>query len=371
LLRIYLEVGDNAETLSLLRQAVEKFPEDHEFKWILDGFEVSEGKLDEMENAIAENERDFKSWGALLNLLFRMQPLGKNAGIFNLFATRRNFCKAIEAFERLRKYDVSFMSEHYRLYQFYLKHDYKQRIGRDDHIDEYFIDCYRMCLSGLIESGDDRQISEAISIMNSFSMSRKLKGVNVQMLAKLDELEAGYKTGAIESGTIIADILDSSLPPVLCNLILTLLSLEKIMWFTLGSTSTAYESWILDHAEEMAEPLTRLKRENPRLYSYDERFFDGIADPAQRRKLVISITSETYELKKRHPQKIRRVNEDILTNPIECSYAWEVAIARLKYPKEYSEDQTTVLREGRKTGRNEPCPCGSRKKYKKCCGLRA
>ncbi len=28
----------------------------------------------------------------------------------------------------------------------------------------------------------------------------------------------------------------------------------------------------------------------------------------------------------------------------------------------------TVRREGRKIGRNEPCPCGSGKKYKKCCG---
>lgn len=29
---------------------------------------------------------------------------------------------------------------------------------------------------------------------------------------------------------------------------------------------------------------------------------------------------------------------------------------------------TTVVREGRKVGRNEPCPCGSGKKYKQCCG---
>ncbi len=29
---------------------------------------------------------------------------------------------------------------------------------------------------------------------------------------------------------------------------------------------------------------------------------------------------------------------------------------------------TTVKREGRKIGRNEPCPCGSGKKYKQCCG---
>lgn len=28
----------------------------------------------------------------------------------------------------------------------------------------------------------------------------------------------------------------------------------------------------------------------------------------------------------------------------------------------------TVVREGKKVGRNEPCPCGSGKKYKNCCG---
>ena len=28
----------------------------------------------------------------------------------------------------------------------------------------------------------------------------------------------------------------------------------------------------------------------------------------------------------------------------------------------------TVKREGKKIGRNAPCPCGSGKKYKKCCG---
>jgi preprotein translocase subunit SecA len=28
----------------------------------------------------------------------------------------------------------------------------------------------------------------------------------------------------------------------------------------------------------------------------------------------------------------------------------------------------TVKRDGKKVGRNDPCPCGSGKKYKKCCG---
>jgi len=31
----------------------------------------------------------------------------------------------------------------------------------------------------------------------------------------------------------------------------------------------------------------------------------------------------------------------------------------------------TITRKGKKVGRNDPCPCGSGKKYKKCCGARA
>lgn len=33
--------------------------------------------------------------------------------------------------------------------------------------------------------------------------------------------------------------------------------------------------------------------------------------------------------------------------------------------------QPTVKRDGAKVGRNDPCPCGSGKKYKKCCGRAA
>lgn len=33
--------------------------------------------------------------------------------------------------------------------------------------------------------------------------------------------------------------------------------------------------------------------------------------------------------------------------------------------------QDTYVREEPKIGRNDPCPCGSGKKYKKCCGKQA
>ena len=36
-----------------------------------------------------------------------------------------------------------------------------------------------------------------------------------------------------------------------------------------------------------------------------------------------------------------------------------------------SEVNRTVVNQGPKVGRNDPCPCGSGKKYKNCCGKNA
>ena len=33
-------------------------------------------------------------------------------------------------------------------------------------------------------------------------------------------------------------------------------------------------------------------------------------------------------------------------------------------------DKVEPLKAGRDTGRNDPCPCGSGKKYKRCCGAK-
>ena len=38
-----------------------------------------------------------------------------------------------------------------------------------------------------------------------------------------------------------------------------------------------------------------------------------------------------------------------------------------KQRKQYLPESGTLIRPGKKVGRNEPCPCGSGQKYKKCC----
>jgi SEC-C motif-containing protein len=44
---------------------------------------------------------------------------------------------------------------------------------------------------------------------------------------------------------------------------------------------------------------------------------------------------------------------------------------RWVYAGQAGQPGTTVRREAPKVGRNDPCPCGSGKKFKKCCGVAA
>ena len=48
---------------------------------------------------------------------------------------------------------------------------------------------------------------------------------------------------------------------------------------------------------------------------------------------------------------------------------WETIFPEEKRKELYKEQkQSGTIRKDKKVGRNEPCPCGSGKKYKKCCG---
>jgi hypothetical protein len=64
--------------------------------------------------------------------------------------------------------------------------------------------------------------------------------------------------------------------------------------------------------------------------------------------------------------------KNMLAVPAEWLYTLEewdnifTAAQREDLNKEYKRSKTVV--KGEKVGRNDPCPCGSGKKYKKCCG---
>ena len=46
----------------------------------------------------------------------------------------------------------------------------------------------------------------------------------------------------------------------------------------------------------------------------------------------------------------------------------EINNPKIKVESQQGKSTQTIVRESKKIGRNEPCHCGSGKKYKQCCG---
>jgi hypothetical protein len=79
----------------------------------------------------------------------------------------------------------------------------------------------------------------------------------------------------------------------------------------------------------------------------DPAFMDGLMDHVSRLSLADprtgqKILGKVIKLKKRIRRSLRDSDPDVVTS-------------------------ATVTREAQRVGRNEPCPCGSGRKFKQCC----
>ncbi|MDA3895092.1 MAG: preprotein translocase subunit SecA [Desulfobacteraceae bacterium] len=99
----------------------------------------------------------------------------------------------------------------------------------------------------------------------------------------------------------------------------------------------------------------------------------GLRSYAQQNPLMI-YKKEAFEM---FQDMISRVREETVTILYRIHIAEPSAVEELSTPKEQemnfshsdsSLKKTPVVRDKSKVGRNDPCPCGSGKKYKKCCG---
>jgi preprotein translocase subunit SecA len=99
----------------------------------------------------------------------------------------------------------------------------------------------------------------------------------------------------------------------------------------------------------------------------------GLRGYAQQNPLIV-YKKEGYEM---FSDMIARAQEETLGILYRIQIAEPNKIEELGQPKEqqlsYSggdapEKKKPIKRTSQKVGRNAPCPCGSGKKYKKCCG---
>ena len=99
-------------------------------------------------------------------------------------------------------------------------------------------------------------------------------------------------------------------------------------------------------------------------------FLDGINESLKGYENPIDTMEEDTEV------KIEIDPEKLYYNMVEAKATWLYELPQWKeiYSEEelkklYKEQkESTTIRKGKKVGRNDPCPCGSGKKYKKCCG---
>lgn len=99
-------------------------------------------------------------------------------------------------------------------------------------------------------------------------------------------------------------------------------------------------------------------------------FLDGINDSLKEKNPIDTMEKDTTV-------KIEIDTEKLYYNMVGCGAEWlynlpqwDDILTKERQKELYLEQKKsgTVHNENRKVGRNDPCPCGSGKKYKHCCG---
>lgn len=141
----------------------------------------------------------------------------------------------------------------------------------------------------------------------------------------------------------------------------------------------AYEA----REEEMGEKIMRDLERKILLYNVDVKWMDHIdaMDELKRgiglraygqHDPVVEYRSEGFDM---FDEMTRSIREDTVKLLLTVRVASEEDVKREQAAKVTSEsgasdgsEKGRTVRKGKKIGRNDPCPCGSGKKYKKCCG---
>ncbi|MBU3178379.1 tetratricopeptide repeat protein [Clostridium estertheticum] len=111
------------------------------------------------------------------------------------------------------------------------------------------------------------------------------------------------------------------------------------------------ESSVLDNYDNDKDSIKKLEKDYPDLYDLKAEFFSKLTNNIERKKMQVEYKKQSVNYK----HIVERFFDEDDSEENEASL------------KDY-EPQEPEIREEPKIGRNDLCPCGSGKKYKKCCG---
>lgn len=130
-----------------------------------------------------------------------------------------------------------------------------------------------------------------------------------------------------------------------------------------------YEQLLADPANIVTGTVKELAERFDTTISMMVGFLDGVNDSLKEPNPIDDMTEDTtvslnLDLEKLYYNMVGARAEWLYNLPV-----WEHLLTSEQRKQLYKESRssTTVVK-GPKIGRNEPCPCGSGKKYKKCCG---
>lgn len=168
----------------------------------------------------------------------------------------------------------------------------------------------------------------------------------------------------------------------------------------------AFEMKIFNNIDKLREQIIKLKNMYPVLYETKSEFFEDVINPVKSKSLSFRFKKRLDMFKRKLFDDFDYDNyydldsfaedyshyDDYYNDDNDDDYDDEYDDNNKKYGYEYDDDeydddgifddyndddgddkpdfffQEPYKREEPKVGRNDPCPCGSGKKYKKCCG---
>ncbi len=128
--------------------------------------------------------------------------------------------------------------------------------------------------------------------------------------------------------------------------------LEKVVMLQLIDTQWKDHLFAMDHLKE-GIGLRGYGQRDP-LVEYKKEAFEIFADMTSR--ISTEVLSRLFKVQVQKKEAVKKE---------------PVRQASLNYNRGESSSPVQPVRRGKKVGRNEPCPCGSGKKFKKCCGINA
>jgi len=111
-------------------------------------------------------------------------------------------------------------------------------------------------------------------------------------------------------------------------------------------TQFFFEMDVIVEIEQFRKDILRLKNFYPELYNLKKEFFDNVLNRKKEEYLIATYRKKFNKYEKLCPERFQPEDDE----------------------EDYQLQTQPYRRPEPKVGRNDPCPCGSGKKYKKCCG---